>query len=155
MKNNAFLELLNDMSKCCSCIALDDKSLVNFYNDLEFAIKIPSIWTDWFNHLDSRIFIIGQDWGPYGDMKELNRRFKSGENWQDLVNREKSLTKKNLDKFLSSINISLDEVFITNAIMCARCGTNYRGNDINLKYSTECCSKYLKRQVDIVKPRLL
>lgn len=60
MKNNEFIKLLNDMSKCQCCKNLKEKSLVNFYGD-EICKNIPSIWTDWFKHLDSEIMIVGQD----------------------------------------------------------------------------------------------
>ena len=47
---------------------------------------------------------------------------------------------------------SLNDVYITNAIMCARQGENYRGNTIDLKKSTINCSEYLLKQIEIVKP---
>lgn len=155
-----FDELINEMSKCDKCLHRKNKfnrdcSLINIYEDTSFAKNIPSIWTDWYNRLDSKIMIIGQDWGPFEDMKSLYERFKSGEDWVYLINQEKSLTKKNLEKFLGSVNIFLDDVFITNAIMCARKGSNYRGNNIDLKYSTSCCSNFLKRQIEIVKPKVI
>ena len=39
--------------------------------------------------------------------------------------------------------------------MCARQGTNYRGNNIDLKKSTLNCSEYLLRQIDVVKPKVI
>ena len=39
--------------------------------------------------------------------------------------------------------------------MCARQGENYRGNNIDLKKSTLNCSKYLFRQIEIVKPKVI
>jgi len=47
-----------------------DCSLINIYENSKFAKEIPSIWTDWYNRLDSKIMIIGQDWGPFEDMKK-------------------------------------------------------------------------------------
>lgn len=155
MKTEKFQKLLEEISKCDKCLNLGNKSLINFYHDADLASNIPSIWTDWFNRLDSRVFIIGQDWGPFEDMRLLYERFVNGESYNYLIDQEKSLTKRNLEKFLSNINISLDNVFVTNAIMCARCGNLYRGNNIDLKYSTECCAKFLERQIDIVKPKII
>lgn len=51
--------------------------------------------------------------------------------------------------------ISMDDIFITNAIMCARRGNNYRGDNIDLLKSTIYCSGFLKRQVEIVKPKVI
>lgn len=155
MKNEEFHKLIKEMAKCHKCLDLGDKSLINFYYDENLAGNIPSIWTDWFNRLDSKIFIIGQDWGPFVDMQEIHERFVKGEDWYTLISGENSLTKKNLEKFLKSININLNEVFVTNAIMCARMGSSYRGNNIDLKYSSKCCAKFLQRQIEIVKPKVI
>lgn len=156
MKSDEFKSLVTDLGKCDKCLHLYDKSLINFYSS-DMALSIPSIWTDWLNHLDADVMIIGQDWGPYKDMELLYKRYVNGEKWVDLINEEKSLTKKNLFKFLKMTNKEMDEskIFITNAIMCARSGTNYRGDNINLKYSTCACSNYLKRQIEIVKPKVI
>ncbi len=55
----------------------------------------------------------------------------------------------------SNKKYSLDDMYITNAIMCARQGENYRGNNIDLKLSTLNCSEYLLRQIEIVKPKVI
>lgn len=156
MKNNDLKELLLDMGKCECCTKLDDKSLINFYNS-DMAENIPSIWTDWINRLDSEIMIVGQDWGPYDDMKKLYERYKNGEDWNKLIAEEKSLTKRNLEKFfkLTNPNYDIKSVYVTNAIMCARNGSNYRGDNIKLKYSILKCSSFLERQIDIVKPKII
>ena len=67
------------MADCKKCMSLEKKngrncSLINIYQNNKFCKNIPSIWTDWFNRLDSKIMIIGQDWGPYNDMKKLKPR---------------------------------------------------------------------------------
>ncbi len=77
---------------------------------------------------------------------------------------EKSLTKKMLTKYLlesakiNNINTTEDyinNIYITNAIMCARKGNNYRGDNIKLKECTLNCREYLKRQIEIVKPKVI
>ncbi len=80
IKGKLFDELINDMSKCKKCISMYSKnntdcSLINIYENTKFAKEIPSIWTDWYNRLDSNIMIIGQDWGPFEDMKKLNEKY--------------------------------------------------------------------------------
>lgn len=167
IKAELFDELISEMGKCEKCTSMCGKngvdcSLINIYEDIEFAKSIPSIWTDWYRRLDSEIMVIGQDWGPFADMQELNRVYLEGpteENWNRLVEDEKSLTKKQFTKFLlessnGRIN-SLDSVYITNAIMCGRKGNNYRGNNINLKCSTMNCREFIRRQIEIVKPKVV
>ena len=166
MKNEVFDKLINSMSKCSKCINLKKKngkdcSLINIYQNHEFCKNIPSIWTDWFNRLDSKVMIIGQDWGPYNDMKQLNEQYinkPNQENWKCLIEQEKSNTKKLLNYYIrksSENRYSLDDVFITNAIMCARKGNNYRGDNIDLKKSTNNCREYLLSQINIVKPKVI
>lgn len=166
MKNEVFDKLINSMSKCSKCINLKKKngkdcSLINIYQNHEFCKNIPSIWTDWFNRLDSKVMIIGQDWGPYDDMKQLNEQYinkPNQENWKCLIEQEKSNTKKLLNYYIrksSENRYSLDDVFITNAIMCARKGNNYRGDNIDLKKSTNNCREYLLSQINIVKPKVI
>ena len=160
MKSCEFDKLITELAKCNMCLNLKDKSLINFY-EYDIAKNIPSIWTDWYNRLDSELFIIGQDWGPYQDMVALYERFKNGEDFHDLIDSEKSLTKKKLFNYLSisskleNFEYNSDNIYITNAIMCARTGNTYRGNNINLDYSTKSCSKFLEKQIDIVKPKVI
>lgn len=169
MKKKEFDNLITSMSKCGKCMSLKKKngrdcSLVNIYRDEFFGKSIPSIWTDWYRRLDSKIMIVGQDWGPFVDMEKLYDSYLASptfKNWKVLIDREKSLTKKMLTKFLVEsakichATISMDDIFITNAIMCARRGNNYRGDNIDLLKSTIYCSGFLKRQVEIVKPKVI
>ncbi len=166
MKEELYNKLLNELEYCNKCISLEsrtgkDCSLINIYEDNEFCKNIPSIWTDWLNRLDSKIMIIGQDWGPYNDMKALNELYMlnpSKDNWKYLIEQEKSNTKKQLEYYIresSNNTYCLDDIFITNAIMCARKGNNYRGDNINLKKSTNNCSQYLVKQIEIVKPKVI
>lgn len=161
--------LFKQMSKCNKCKNLkskkgNDQSLINIFENEYFYKNIPSIWTDWYNRLDAQIMLIGQDWGPFIYMNKFHKLYinnPSKENWKDIIEQEKSMTKRLLTKYLVqsaknfNINISLDDIYITNAIMCARKGNNYRGNNINLKVSTCNCSEFLKKQIDIVKPKII
>lgn len=161
MKKEVFEELLKLMSKCnkCTNFKCKEKLLINIYNDYNFGSNIPSIWTDWFNRLESKIMIIGQDWGPYNDMEKLNNLLNEDKsNWKELIESEKSNTKKLLENYIkdsSNNKYSLNDIFVTNAIMCARQGDNYRGNNIDLKKSTLNCSNFLLRQIEIVKPKVI
>lgn len=103
--------------------------------------------------------IIGQDWGPYNDMKKFHNLLKGDKsNWKEVIELERSNTKKMLEHYIKSSSnnkYSLDDIFITNAIMCARQVNNYRGNNIDLKKSTINCSEFLLKQIDIVKPKVI
>ena len=168
-KKDELDNLFKQMSKCNKCKNLkskkgNDQSLINIFEKEYFYKNIPSIWTDWYNRLASKIMLVGQDWGPFIDMNKFHKLYinnPSKENWKDIIEQEKSMTKRLLTKYLVqsaksfNMNISLDDIYITNAIMCARKGNNYRGSNINLKVSTCNCSEFLKKQIDIVKPKII
>lgn len=166
MKTKNFNELISSMSKCEKCLNLKKRngrncSLINIYQNQELAKNIPSIWTDWYNRLDSQIMIIGQDWGPYKDMEKLHYLYnknKTKTNWKYLINQEKSNTKKMLNYYIkesSQGKYNLNNIYITNAIMCAREGNNYRGDNIDLKKSTLNCREFLLKQINILKPKVI
>ena len=169
---NDFNNLINELSKCEKCLNIKNKkqedcSLINIYKEKDFCMNIPSIWTDWKNRLNADIMIIGQDWGPYIEMQKIYNEYKkceTKENWKRLIEEEKSLTKRNLEKFIyqsakqNDIHLKenfIDEFYITNAILCARQGNNYRSDFIKLKECTLNCSEYLKKQIEIVKPKVI
>lgn len=166
MKEKLYNKLLIELGKCEKCTNLKSKNgkdyeLINLYKNNKFCKNVPSIWTDWFNRLNSKIMIIGQDWGPYNDMKKLNEQYienPTRDNWRNLIEQEKSNTKKQLENYIkesSNNKHNLNEMFITNAIMCARKGDNYRGDNINLKKSTDNCKGYLAKQIEILKPKVI
>lgn len=170
--NKELKKLLDGLSCCQKCTSLErnngkDCSLINFYKDKKMCFKIPSIWTDWERRMDANIMIIGQDWGPYLDMEKLYLEYKKNsteENWKSLIESENSLTKKMLTRYLKDSAFKenffleedfLDNIYITNAIMCARKGSQYRGDNIDLKTSTRNCSVHLKKQIELVKPKIV
>lgn len=171
-KKDELDKMFDKASKCEKCLKLKNKngvdcSLINIYTDKELFKKIPSIWTDWYRRLDSKIMVVGQDWGPYYEMKKINEKYLEKENentWNDIIEEEKSITKKMLTKYLlksakdgniNTENNFLEKKYITNGILCARSGKNYRGNNINLKISTINCKDFLKWQINIVKPKII
>lgn len=161
MKEKQFNYFLEELGFCQKCLNFkcSKKALINIYRDHNFATNIPSLWTDWFNRLDYPIMVIGQDWGPYKDMQLLNQEYIDEKaSWNELIASEKSHTKKLLEYYLkvsSKGKWSIDKVFVTNAIMCARQGDNYRGDNIDLKASTLNCTSNLQKQIEIVKPKII
>ena len=133
-KTERFNKLIDEMSICEKCINIKNKngidcSLINIYKNKEFSKNIPSIWTDWYNRLNSDIMVIGQDWGPYNDMNKFYNEYikeKTESNWKRIIKQEKSMTKKMLERYLvqsaenNNIDINkniLNKMYITNAIM--------------------------------------
>lgn len=75
--------------------------------------------------------------GPYSDMRKLHNLLNEDKcNWNELIELEKSNTKKMLEKYIkesSNNKYPLNNIYMTNAIMCVRQGNLYRGNNISLK----------------------
>lgn len=177
-KLEELLKIYEDASDCNLCEKFSRKSsnegaydgLINFFTDKNMYLNIPSIWTDWVNRSDSKIMIVGQDWGPYVDMQKYNARYKklieSGEDeecaWKAIVNEKESMTKCLMTEFIirsaTQYNINVDEsiiesCYITNAVLCARKGENYRGtNNFSARFCTENCTEMLNKQINIIKP---
>lgn len=155
-----FDDFIKKIGSCQKFTNLGKCSLINYYGNSDFALSIPSIWTDWKNRQNSNIMIIGQDWGPFEDMKYFYYRLnKEKTNWHEVIEEEKSLTKRKLTNFLIVSSkgkiYNIDNIYITNAIKCARTGNLYRGDNINLAKSTINCSEYLLDEISIVKPKII
>lgn len=177
-KVDLLIELFKETASCTKCEKFSKKKaeadefdgLINIFQNKQFALNIPSIWTDWINRADSKLMIIGQDWGPYVDMERLHNQYCNSvvqkrdrrEAWSEIVNEPESMTKKLMTEFLvqsaKEMGIVVDETildsfFVTNAVLCARKGTNYRGNNnFKPKFCTENCAVNLKKEIEIIRP---
>ena len=177
-KKKQFNNLIKKMRKCNLCQNITKKSsgkvtdcsLINIFKDEELCLNIPTIWTDWYSRIDADIMIIGQDWGPLVDMEKYRNEYiellKTDEDaWYKLVKREENLTHKKLVKFLEkSAKLEKypleenfkDKIYFTNAVMCARQGESYKDTKyFDVKKCTLNCTKFLKEQIDIVKPKII
>lgn len=180
-KSDLLIELFKEVADCTKCERFSGgkkesdgyDGLINIFQNDQFALNIPSIWTDWINRANSKLMIVGQDWGPYIDMERLHKKYcisvaaeqDRRKSWTEIVNEPESMTKKLMTEFLvqsaKEMGISVDETildsfFVTNAVLCARKGTNYRGNNnFKPKFCTENCTANLKREIEIIKPLVI
>lgn len=179
MKNHKAIKLLFDeCANCTLCSNLTakrkgeviDNSLINIFQENKLFLNIPSIWTDWLNRSESKIMIVGQDWGPYCDMVKMHNDYlshlkKGIDDWIDMVSTPESMTNKLMTSFIinsgqrKGYNIDktiMNSIYVTNAVLCGRQGNNYRGNDnFNAKLCTENCSSNLNKQIEILKPMIV
>jgi hypothetical protein len=114
--------------------------------------------------------VVGQDWEPISDINKLSSEYKLALEtpreanlniWDEMVRKPKSTTCKFLLYFLEQsarierLNLPdnfIDDIYVTNAVLCARRGNNYRGNNNFLpRICTHNCSGFLERQIRIVK----
>ena len=124
--NNSFNQLVQDASRCTLCPAMCGRS----------AVLSPLNGSP-----DARVMFIGEAPGRKG--ADRTRVPFSGDQ-----------SGANFDRFLSSINLTRQEIFITSAALCnprSESGANRRPSQKELKN----CSSFLKRTIEIVNPRVI
>ena len=126
MKQQLFNELVKDAAGCTLCPAMCGRSAV-----LSELNGSP----------DARIMFIGEAPGRKG--ADRTRVPFSGDQ-----------SGANLDRFLSSINLTRKEIFITSAALCnprSESGANRKPTQKELTN----CSSFLQRTIEIVDPRVI
>lgn len=118
----------------------------------QFALhnRIPNRWFDWENRVNSKVMIIGQDWGPYLYLKKYIAD-------PDKDHLSSSRTEKFIINTLNSFDPTLiNTIFFTVAIMFTRTGNLFRGNqNFNERQSFDISFPYLSRQITIVQPKVI
>lgn len=147
-----------------------DVSLIN-----QFALQrhIPNKWFDWTNTVkNSEVMIIGQDWGPYSVLKEFISSFDESKItnteyyreflFKDFSSRaEKFILNTIKETYREKFNKEItdekwDKIFFTMAVLFTRQGKLFRGNqNFDEKKSAEISYPYIKRQIDILQPKLI
>lgn len=126
LKNKEFKELVKDAAGCTQCPAMCGRSAV-----LSELNGSP----------DARIMFIGEAPGRKG--ADRTRVPFSGDQ-----------SGANLDRFLSSINLTRKEIFITSAALCnprSESGANRKPTQKELSN----CSSFLRRTIELVDPRVI
>jgi len=125
-KQKQFLQLAEKARKCVVCPDLADKT---------------AVLSDMNGNIDPKVMFIAEAPGRQG-ADRTRRPFwgdKSGENFQVL---------------LDSINLTRDEIFITNAVLCSPrkpSGANRKPK----KSEINNCASYLKKTIDLVNPPVI
>jgi len=145
---------------------------VGLVNHFKLHKKIPNKWFDWVRKVNAPIVIIGQDWGPYIVLLkfiedysiEKDSMFFSYDDF--LFKTFSSRTEKFIikaiqntyeDTFKEEFPKRLWELFFfTMAVLFTRQGKHFRGNyNFDSEKSTELSFKYVSKQLDIVKPKIV
>jgi DNA polymerase len=125
-ENAAFAELVAEAAVCTQCPAMCGRS---------------AVLSDLNGPTDARVMFIGEAPGRKG--ADRTRVPFSGDQ-----------SGANLDRYLNSINLKRDEIFITSAALCnprADSGANRRPSQKELAN----CSTFLRRTIAIVNPRVI
>src|SRR3954454_25181517 len=126
MKRDSFKELINEAATCTLCPAMCGRSAV-----LSELNGSP----------DARIMFIGEAPGRKG--ADPTRVPFSGDQ-----------SGANLDRFLTSIDLKREEIFITSAALCnprSDSGANRKASP----RESHNCSDFLRRTIELVDPRVI
>lgn len=108
-------------------------------------------WTRWQGALDAELMLVGQDWGDV-------TYFESHEG-RDVADNP---TNRQLRRLLAEAGFDIEDVgqttgrgsiFLTNAILCLKSGG--LGGPVRSAWFNECGPRFLRPQVEIVRPKAL
>jgi uracil-DNA glycosylase len=145
-KRTKYLELVATRKQCCHCRELKNPAVCagGKYDSDEIG---P--WTRWQGALDADLMVIGQDWGDVA-------YFTSHRGLDEARNP----TNRRLRELLAIAGYEIGEVgaetgrgsiFLTNAILCLKSGG--LGGPVKSAWFAECGSRFLRPQVELVRPR--
>ena len=147
----AIKELATQVQSCNECESIPENVFCNI-----IAAKSKSgigYWSDAYQNFSAKLMIVGQDWGS-----ELSVRTKAPTYepyWEG-----KFPTWETLMKLLKDARFGTDggeysftDIYLTNAILCARKGEKNSG-PISDKYFNKCLP-FLEEQINIIKPKII
>lgn len=164
--------LIQEMSQDSACESMfevnNDKNLINQF---KYSTFIPNKWFDWPKYSESKIMIIGQDWGPYAilqrkfiDRFEIESKGKDFDYdkflYQTFSSRTEKFIQKSIEYWFEIVHHTQmnfrdwDNYFFTIAVMFCRSGNLFRGStNFDAKRSLAVSRYYLKKQIEIVQPQ--
>lgn len=146
-KQAQYASLVAERKDCTACAGLVNPAK---YGAGMFDADHIGPWSRWQGHLDSAVMVIGQDWGD-------TRYFEANEGHEARGNPTNSA----LAQLMASIGIEVGAAgrrdnpqvaFLTNAILCLK-GGGLQGA-VRVEWFRNC-SYFLRRQVEIVSPRVV
>jgi len=147
-KQQRYNKLVAKRKTCRECIGLSNPAELEL---LQFDSDQIGPWSRLHGDLNAQLMIVGQDWGDV-------RYYKKHEGRDDLSN----ATMRNLEKLLSHIGIDVSVttysddprgLFLTNAVLCLKDGGLQA--KVDPKWVTNCESKFLRQQIEIIRPRVV
>lgn len=125
-KHELFLKLSSEAQSCQICEAMRDKVAVLSENN---------------GNINPKVFFIAEAPGRQGADRTRKPFWgdKSGENFQ---------------KFLDSINLKREQIFITNAVLCSPRKPN-GANRNPQKSEIKNCSNFLKKTIELINPKII
>jgi uracil-DNA glycosylase len=147
-KQTIYASLVDARKQCTQC-----QGLVNPSRCAGGAFDSNEIgpWTRWQGNLDAELMIVGQDWGDAAS-------FESGKGLDEATNP----TNHRLWQLLAEAGYPVAEygqqegrgtIFFTNAILCLKSGG--LSGPVKSAWFAECGPRFLRPQIEIVRPRVV
>ena len=181
MKKEQLKTLMDDVANCSKCIdancgIAEKKRLHNFIAEYPHSPHyggVPNPWTDWSSRVNSKIMLIGQDWGAEsGEIGTTSLRHKflnavkdegSAESVWNRMNIHLGLdATRTVQFFKESARLEqignlpddfMKHLYLTNSVLCVRRGEHFSGyENLDVRRSIQKCREFLLRQIEIVKP---
>jgi DNA polymerase len=146
MKPSLYSELVAARKACRRCAELKNPSE---FEDGRYDSDHVGPWSRWQGNLDAPLLVVGQDWG---DTQYFARNMG--------LEKPGNPTNRTLAELLRSVGIDIgppghshgaDAAFFTNAVLCLKEG-GLQGKVRREWFQN--CSPYLKRQLEIVRPKV-
>lgn len=147
-KVEAYKDLVASRKACNYCKGLSNPScsaLVKYDSDH------IGPWSRWQGNLNSKILVVGQDWG---DISYFTK-------WKGMDQPSGNRTNQNLQELLAIIVIEIGKprepqnqlVFFTNLILCIKKGDLQ--SQVNEEWFLNCSELFLKSLINIINPTII
>ena len=147
-KNSQYSALVQARKECTICAGLVNPAHCSsgVYDSGEIG---P--WTRWQGALDAELMLVGQDWG---DVRYFEKYagLDSPKNPTNLRLQE-LLAEAGFNVTSGSQDLDRGSIFLTNAILCLKSGG--MGAPVRAAWFTECGRRFLRPQIELVRPRAL
>ena len=146
VKQAEYFALVAERKRCTACTGL-----INPSSREEFDSREIGPWTRLHGDLAARVMVVGQDWGDLQYFEE-NRGLDKLNN-PTMLALQRLLAGVGIEAALDRYGEGASGVFLTNAILCLKIG-GLQGPVVKLWFSN-CAKRFLRRQVEIVRPQVV
>ncbi len=160
-KREQYNALVKEVAACTDCDKFcvtqgEEKIVLNHDTERRHI----NLWTEWQYSLDAEIMLIGQDFGytTLEAARACEKRMVEVKQYLYSDPSKNAQTDKNLCRlFMDAFGIDIlprdDRLFFTNSVLCYKTGSP--SNPVHDKWFELCNTKYIKRLLEIIRPKVV
>ncbi len=145
----AYAGLVADRKSCRKCLGLENPSR---FCDGKFDSDHLGPWTLWQGNIQSKLLVVGQDWGDTAYF-ERNRGRDLASNPTNKVLRDLLSIAGIRAELPSATDSGAGEVFLTNAILCLKEGGLQA--KVDPSWFVNCGDAFLRPTIELINPRVV